>query len=105
MTLIKPLLVAGVLTLAGCATGGRCVGEFDYQKAETVAPIRAADGVKAPESGSALRIPPAPSQPVPLAEHVADPDKPGKTKVHCLDTPPAMQEPASAPATVSAPQS
>lgn len=87
-------LVAAALAVGGCASGGRCAGEFEYQKAQTLEPIRGTDGVKAPESGSALKIPPAPAQPVPFAQRMADPDKPGKEKIMCLDVPPPMPAPA-----------
>lgn len=97
---LKFAVSISVLALAGCASGGRCVGEFEYQKAETVTPIHSADGVKAPESASALRIPAPPKQSTQFAEHVPDPDKPGKQKVSCLDTPPVMAEPAPAAAAV-----
>lgn len=104
MKLFKSAAVAAVLVLAGCASGGRCVGEFEYQQAQTQPPVQGADGVKAPESVSALRIPPPPKRNVAYAEHVPNPDKPGKQKVMCLDTPPVMAEPvAPAPAVTPAP--
>lgn len=98
MKTLKFTALLGALALAGCASGGRCVGEFEYQKAENVAPIRSAEGVKAPESPSALRIPAQPQQSTAFAEYAPDPEKPGKQKVSCLDTPPLMPEPAVAPA-------
>ena len=93
---MKAIVVAALLSvvLAGCASGGRCAGEFEYQKAQSITAIQGGDGVKAPQSGSALRIPPQPKQPVAFAEPVTDADKPGKQKLMCLDTPPVMPTPA-----------
>ena len=94
MSFRRLLIAVAVLTLAGCASGGRCAGEFEYQSAGTIPVIQGSEGIKAPESGSALRIPPPPKQSVAFAEPVADPDKPGKQKLMCLDLPPAMPAPA-----------
>lgn len=98
----KMAAVAAALALAGCASN-RCVGEFDYQKAENLPALKSTDAVKAPESGSALRIPAQPKNPVAYAEHVPNPEKPGKQKTMCLDTPPVMAEPVGAPATPAKP--
>ena len=101
LTFLAPV---AALILAGCASGGRCVGDFDYQKAQNLPPLQGAEGVKAPESVSALKIPAQPKNPVAYAEHVPNPEKPGKQKVQCLDTPPLMAEPApAAPATPAKP--
>ena len=86
-----PLLLTGLL--AGCASGGHCVGEFDYQKAQNLPPAPAVEGIKTVDGGSALRIPPAPAQAAPYAETYADPENPEKQKTRCLDVPPRMEEP------------
>ena len=83
-----PLVLVATLGLSGCAVSSYCEGEQDYQKAESVPPLVAAQGLKLPESASALKIPPPPAQPVAYAEPYKDAD--GDDRVRCLDTPPAM---------------
>lgn len=85
---------ASLALLAGCASGGHCVGEFDYQKARTLPAPEKVEGISAPEGGTPLRIPPEPAQKTPYAETYENPDKPGKQKVRCLDVPPRLEEPA-----------
>lgn len=99
MRLLKIAGVLALLAITGCAgTGGRCVGEFEYQKARTMPPAPGVEGVKQPESASALRIPPEAKQAVPYAEYIPDPEKPERQIVRCLDTPPVMPaEPAPTP--------
>lgn len=99
MTLRLPLLLlAGFL--AACGSNRHCQGEFPYQKAQTLPPPAPVEGLKWPESPSALKIPDAPETTVPFANPVPDPRKAGETTVECLDTPPRMSAPEPArPAT------
>ena len=91
------VLAAVTALVSGCSTTARCSGEQDYQRAQTLpTPAPVAD-VKAPDSAAALKIPPPPARTVGYGEKVLDPKKPGKTKLECLDTPPAMPEPAPEP--------
>jgi uncharacterized lipoprotein len=90
--LLLPSVVAALL-IAGCSGGmsRHCVGEFEYQRAETLPPPEQVEGLTMPESVAALRIPPPPEQPVPYAIEYPDPAKPGKTLVNCLDVPPRIR--------------
>lgn len=86
-----------VLLLTGCASGGHCLGEFEYQKAHQLPAAPAVEGIKPADTSSALRIPPAQPQQASYAETYADPENPDKQKVRCLDVPPRMAEPATPP--------
>lgn len=97
--MMRIVILGAVLALGGCASGGHCTGEFDYQKAESLPPAPQLAGIKQPESPSALRVPPAPAKPVPFAERVPDPENPKDEIVRCLDVPPPLPiEPAATPA-------
>jgi hypothetical protein len=88
-------LLACVLVLGGCAAGSYCEGQQDYQRARSVPALKPAEGLKVPESGTALRIPPAPANPVPYGDVRKDED--GDTVVHCLDKPPELPPLAAEP--------
>lgn len=79
MTRLLTLIVAVVL-ISGCAARTRCAGDAEYQQAVTLSPPAGVDGLKMPESASALRIPPPPPAAAPLPEG------------QCLETPPRMAE-------------
>jgi len=82
---------SALLLLSACGGVSRhCVGELDYQTAQTLPPPGQVDNLTVPESPSALRIPPPPQDPVPFAREVADPENPAKTRVDCLDIPPPL---------------
>ncbi|HEY0914997.1 MAG TPA: hypothetical protein VGE22_09030 [Solimonas sp.] len=73
------VLVLATALLAGCASRNACVSDAEYHKATSLPPLTTVDGLKVPESASALRIPPAPA---------AQPAAEGS----CLQTPPPMPE-------------
>ena len=98
-----PWVLVATLGLSGCAVSSYCEGVQDYQKAESVPPLIAAQGLKLPESASGLKIPPPPAQPVAYAEPYKDAD--GDDRVRCLDTPPAMPPIAEPKAVEPAPAS
>lgn len=81
-------ILAAAALLGGCAANSYCLEEFDYQKAQSVPPIRGTEGLAIPDSPSALRIPPAAPDTEPYGKKVKD-DK-GDEKIVCLDRPPAM---------------
>jgi uncharacterized lipoprotein len=85
---LKLALLVPVLGLAGCAAGSYCEGQQDYQRARSVPAVKPAEGLKVPDSGRALRIPPAPARAVPYGEVVKDED--GDAVVRCLDKPPEL---------------
>lgn len=89
-------LTASVL-LSGCASGGHCMGEFDYQKAYSLPQVTVAD-VKQPASSASLVVPPKPARIVPFGQLVDDPKRPGKTVSECLDNPPGLPSLPAAPA-------
>lgn len=74
------LLSLSALLLAGCASRNTCVGDTEYQQATSLPPPATVDGLKMPESASALRIPPPPAASKPQGENV------------CLHTPPPIAE-------------
>jgi uncharacterized lipoprotein len=98
--LLSLLLVAG---LAACGSNRHCQGEFPYQKAQTLPPPAAVEGLSWPESPSALKIPPAPETTVPYATTVPDGKNPKKSQTECLDTPPRLPAPAPEPAKAETP--
>jgi len=77
-----PLLAVAVV-LAGCASRDPCLRDTAYQQATSLPPAVGVNGLKLPESASALRIPPAPPSSATLPEG------------QCLQTPPRM--PAAPP--------
>jgi hypothetical protein len=87
------ILLLPALALSGCAVNSYCEGQQKYMEAKSLAPLQSADGAKVPESASALRIPPPPTNPVPFGQTVKDED--GDDAIACLDKPPEM---AAAPA-------
>ena len=81
------VLCAG--TLAGCAIGNSyCLGDQPYSHAPSVAALQPVEGLKVPQSGSTLKIPPAPANPVPFGQEVTDAK--GKKVIECLDHPPPL---------------
>jgi len=90
----KIFLLAAAAALSGCAASSYCSGEQDYATAESVPPLKGADGQPLPESSAALRIPPPPATDVKYAEPYKDAD--GDERVRCLDAPPVL--PAMPPA-------
>ena len=109
MKVVVTVIAASLLMLSGCSTTGRCKGVQEYQKAQTMPTPPAVPDLKVQDSASSLKIPPPPAKAVAYGEQVPDPAKAGKTKLECLDTPPAMSEPtpvpAAAPAAAPAPAS
>jgi hypothetical protein len=92
---LRIALLIPMLGLAGCAAGSYCDGQQDYQRARSVPALKPAEGLKVPESGSALRIPPAPANPVPYGEVQKDAE--GDEVVRCLDKPPELPPLAAEP--------
>lgn len=98
MSALRLTVLAAVAALGACGGAARhCIGEQDYQKAQTLPPPAAVDGLSVPQSPSALQIPPEPKQPVGFARTVQD--EAGAERTECLDMPPRMkvtQEPPEA---------
>ena len=83
------LLAACACLLGGCAIGNHyCLGEQPYSNAPSVPPIQPVGGLKVPEAGSTLKIPPAPANPVPFGQEVKN--EKGDKVIECLDQPPRM---------------
>ncbi|MEQ1438693.1 hypothetical protein AAG565_04950 [Fontimonas sp. SYSU GA230001] len=91
-------LAAAVLLTACGGVSRHCVGEFEYQRAQTLPVPAQVDGLAVRDSPSALQIPPPPAHPVPFAREVEDPKKPGKMRTECLDVPPPLNLKAEPPA-------
>src|SRR5262249_50333967 len=83
------LVAAAAVMLAGCATGNSyCLGDQPYSKAQSVTPIKTVEGLKLPETGSTLKVPPLPATAVPFGQETKD--EKGKKVIECLDQPPRM---------------
>ena len=92
---VKGLVLSGACLLGACASNTYCEGEQPYQKAKSLPPLAGVEGLKLPESPTALKIPPVPANPVAYGTHVKD--EKGKDVLQCLDKPPAMPPPAPKP--------
>jgi hypothetical protein len=90
-SVVRILLLVPAFALGACAANTYCEGQQTYQKAKTVPPLQGVEGLKLPQSASALKIPPPPANTVPYGERVKDAD--GDDMVACLDKPPAMPPP------------
>ena len=92
-----PVLLA-VLLSAGCASKSYCMKEQKYDHVASIPEITAGDGLKIPNSPTALRVPPAPSpaQDAPYGSKVIDPAHPHRRTYACLDEPPPMPPGADA---------
>ena len=94
------LALLPLLALGACAPGAYCEGQQDYQRARSVPVLQPADGLKVPESETALKIPPPPAKAVPFGQMAKDED--GDDIVVCLDKPPELPplppEPVAPPA-------
>lgn len=78
------LAVSAALLSTACASNRYCLEEQKYERAENRPTLTTVDGLKLPESATALRIPPPPPASVPFG--VRD-DKGGGV---CLDKPVEM---------------
>jgi uncharacterized lipoprotein len=90
---VKGLLLLSACALGACASNSYCEGDQAYQKAKTLPPLAGVEGLKVPESASALKIPPAPPNAVAYGTHVKN--EKGKDVLQCLDKPPDMPPPAA----------
>lgn len=92
------VLLLGLLAaaLSACSTA-HCRKPGDYAAAQSLPALPIVDGLKLQESPSALRIPPAPENPVAFGEKYRDED--GDERWSCLDVPPRLEikEEAEAP--------
>ena len=100
-TMVRLLVLAAAAVLGACTANSYCAGVQPYQEAPSVAPVQGTGDLKFPESPSALRIPPAPANPVPYGQKVKDAD--GDEVLRCLDKPPEMPPPAEPKPGVTAP--
>ncbi len=90
MMSLRIAALATVAALSACGGAARhCTGELEYQKASTLPPPAAVDGLAVPQSPSALQIPPAPKTPVGFANQTTDAE--GNIQTECLDMPPRMR--------------
>jgi uncharacterized lipoprotein len=89
------------VSLSGCAANRYCARPQPYDNARSVPPIQAVEGLKVPESATAMRVPADTAQDAPYGVKVEDPKHPGKTKYQCLDQPPPMPPPAPEPKAAS----
>ena len=87
------LLALPALLLTACATDRRCGPDADYRKAGAVPPITAAEGLKVPESPSALKVPALTPAAIEAAQQPRGDDK----RAACLDYPPEITPVAAAP--------
>lgn len=90
MMLTRNVLLIAAVVLGGCASNSYCARQQPYENARSVPPIQGTEGLKIPESATAMRVPNETAQNVPYGVKVVDPKRPGKTQYQCLDQPPAM---------------
>ena len=91
-----PLSIIGALVLSACQSKSYCMGKQRYDHVASVAPISAsAAELEIPRSPTAMSVPAAPpaAQDVPFGQRVPNPNRPGHTKIQCLDEPPPMPAP------------
>ncbi len=82
---MRPIRAMGIAAVAALMSGchllrPHCGGYEEYRTAEVIAPLRVPEGMQAPESKEALRIPPA------------APGAPLASKDACLEKPPQYKE-------------
>lgn len=88
---MKIVIAAALLLLLGaCSSTRHCERAQPYQRAETLPPLEAVDGIEPPRSASALRIPEPPPTAVPFAVKEPDPERPDRMVTRCLDVPPGI---------------
>lgn len=89
------LMMPIVALASGCAAHGYCSRPGAYEKAESVTPTVAVEGLNFKQSPNAYLIPAPPPDPQPFGTLARDP-KSGRKEWQCLDQPPAF-----APGTVT----
>lgn len=91
-------VLLGALLCAGCSSKSYCMKEQKYDHVASIPPVTGGDGLKIPNSPTALRVPPAPppAQDAPFGSKVIDPKHPHRTQYACLDEPPPMPPGADA---------
>lgn len=96
--MIRFVVLAVSLGLGACGANSYCLVQQDYEKAEMVPELKGVDGLVMPNSPSALRLPPPPTDPVPFGREAED------GSGVCLDKPPRLAIPAdSSPAPIAPP--
>jgi len=96
--LVFNCLIASSVLLAGCASESYCLRQQRYDKAQSVAPIAAGEGLSLPQSPTALKVPPPPANDTPFGILLTGGRKSNNgTRVQCLDQPPPL------PATIQNP--
>lgn len=95
------LMVALSSLVAGCSTTSYCSGPQPYETATTITPIVAPEGLRIPTPSTALKVPDAKADSVTYGFYAADPAKPGKKRMYCLDQPPGLTLQAEAPETTA----
>ena len=83
--MMRFVLLVACCALSGCGASAYCLTKQDYQSAESVPELRPAEGLVVPNSPSAMRLPPAPTQQVPFGSRAAD------GSGVCLDKPPTLK--------------
>lgn len=84
------ILIAVSLLLAGCSGTRYCEREQPHDDVAVSPPIQPVDGIAPPQSPSALVIPEVAEGGASFAEEIPDPQNPERTRVRCLDMPPAL---------------
>lgn len=82
------LLSVLAFALSACSTA-HCRKPEEYAAAQSMPVLPVVDGLKLQESPSALRIPPAPENPVAFGEKYLDED--GDERWSCLDVPQKLE--------------
>ncbi|MEC9360117.1 MAG: hypothetical protein VX836_19880 [Pseudomonadota bacterium] len=88
---MKPILLAvalSALTLTACSQTRYCTGEQNYQKARSLPPLQATQGLTIPDSQGALSVPEGRGTSGGFAETYVNAE--GESEQRCLDMPPRL---------------
>lgn len=87
--MMRLLVVSGVALVLSACSSAHCRKPGEYAAARSLPVLPAVAGLKLQESPSALRIPPAPENPVAFGEKYLDED--GDERWSCLDVPQKLE--------------
>jgi len=90
--MIQTLSVLLVLSaLSACSANRYCARSQSYDRATSIPPLVGTDTLHVPTTTTALKVPESKvSDPLTFGYVTPDPERPGKTKVECLDRPPPI---------------
>lgn len=85
---------------SACTTTSYCKEPQRYERARSVPPIRAPEGLSIATPATAFRVPAVDGDALTFGYYAPDPERDGEAKLYCLDQPPPLvlaEPPPSAP--------